>query len=151
MAALKSYMNIASQAREKSLSIHSVPIHGTNGIDSTGTVRVLQLSTLARCMRAGKRLILCWLIALLSVAIPGLHFILVPGFFIAGIIVFGITLREKFRIAGGEASCPACKTSYEIAEQAFRFPLEIICPECGQYAWVESIAETVRSTDRDLP
>ncbi len=82
--------------------------------------------------RAIKALLIFWLIALVSILIPIAHFILVPGFLIAGAIV----ASRKWRITeeGHEAAgvCPACDQQIVLdLDKNSDLPQWVHCPNCN--------------------
>ncbi|WP_455210284.1 hypothetical protein [Kaarinaea lacus] len=84
-------------------------------------------------MRALKRLGLFWLLALASLPIIGAHWVLVPGFFIAGPVAafLAYKVKEVFDKSSGE--CPECRKSIEVKmEPKEDFPKWTYCPKCNQ-------------------
>jgi hypothetical protein len=61
-----------------------------------------------RAARTAAALGACWGLALVSVFIPVAHFILVPTFFIAGIVLAVVRMREDARLLGVRGTCPRC-------------------------------------------
>jgi len=83
-------------------------------------------------IRAAKSLLGIWLVAALCVFIPIAHFILVPGFLIAGVVAASrkLKLTEEGREASGE--CPACHHPVTIGlEKSSELPQWRKCPDCG--------------------
>ena len=60
-----------------------------------------------RLRRGAKLWATLWALAALSVLIPGAHFVLVPGFFVAGPIAGWLRTRQTRGVLGGEGACPA--------------------------------------------
>jgi len=82
-------------------------------------------------MRALKSMMTFWAIAALCILIPIAHFILVPGFFIGGIMA--ASRRWKVKEEGIEAtgSCPACHNEICIKlDKNAELPQWRDCPEC---------------------
>ncbi len=73
----------------------------------------------------------CWALAAITLFIPVAHVLLVPGFFIAGIVLLGRRSREDQSFVDGHGACPACGM-----EQTFRLrgkvvlPKQTSCPGC---------------------
>ena len=73
----------------------------------------------------------CWALAAVTLFIPVAHVLLVPGFFIAGIVVLVRRFGEDRSFVDGRGACPACG-----ADQVFRLrgrfvlPKETSCPAC---------------------
>jgi len=83
-------------------------------------------------IRAAKSLLGIWLVAALCVFIPIAHFILVPGFLIAGVVAASrkLKLAEEGREASGE--CPTCHHPVTIdLEKSSELPQWRKCPDCG--------------------
>ncbi|RMH60368.1 MAG: hypothetical protein D6678_05870 [Zetaproteobacteria bacterium] len=85
-----------------------------------------------RTMRAAKALGMYWLIALLCVLIPVAHFVLVPGFLVAGVVA---AKRKKDMAEEGlhaQCVCPACGKDVRIdLEHSADIPQWRKCPECS--------------------
>jgi len=84
-------------------------------------------------IRAAKSLLGIWLVAALCILIPIAHFILVPGFLAAGVIVAARKWKvaEEGREARGE--CPACHHEVVIdLEKNSELPQWRKCPDCGK-------------------
>jgi len=84
-------------------------------------------------LRAIKTLLLFWLIAAVCVLIPIAHFLLVPGFFIVGIIK-AIKLWSKAEDGlTAEGECPVCHNQISFnLEKSVELPQWRDCPECGE-------------------
>ena len=76
--------------------------------------------------------------ALLSVPIPGWHFVGVPGFLIACVVFARRRLAQQRAFSSAAGPCPACRTdqSIEIAPDA-ALPLTVRCPGCGEFVKLE--------------
>ncbi len=85
----------------------------------------------ARISRAIAVLLMIWGGMIVSVFIPGLHLILVPLLFVAGLVGAVLIYRQKQMLLKGEAPCPACGGENSLAKQAIRFPKQIQCVKCG--------------------
>jgi len=84
-------------------------------------------------MRALKSLLGFWVIAAVCVLIPIAHFVLVPGFFIGGIVV--ASRRWKTAEEGRDAtgSCPDCGKDVCIPlDKVAELPQWHDCPECAK-------------------
>jgi hypothetical protein len=84
-------------------------------------------------IRAIKTLLLFWLIAAVCVLIPIAHFLLVPGFFIVGIMK-AIKLWNKAEDGlNAQGECPVCHKQITFnLEKSTELPLWRDCPECGE-------------------
>ncbi len=105
-----------------------------------------------RVARALAGLGACWGLALASVFIPVAHFVLVPTFAVAGVVVAALRLREDRRLVRVSGTCPRCGTEQEFgAGGRFRNDRALDCPRCHQI--LRLIAEPAsasrsRQTDR---
>lgn len=72
-----------------------------------------------------------WGLALLSVFIPVAHFILVPTFVVAGVVVAVKRAREDRRLVLLRGACPRCGSEEELKPGGrFAGGREIVCPKC---------------------
>lgn len=84
-----------------------------------------------RKVRAFKMLGLMWLLAVLSLPIVVAHFVLVPGFLIAGPIM----AYKRYKVTEAPdhvtGNCPAGKEAFNLAlEASDRLPMWSHCPQC---------------------
>jgi hypothetical protein len=84
-----------------------------------------------RLARAGKMFGIFFGVALLTVFIPILHFILPPLFLIAGTVFFWTTYMETGEVLEGEYTCPNCKHKMVIPHEAEDWPKEQRCGGCS--------------------
>jgi len=94
----------------------------------------------AECVkRAFGRLGLFWLLAIGSLPIMFVHWVLVPGFFIAGPIVAVLTYRTKKINDNAFGICPACNNDVSIKfEPKENLPKWTYCPQCNDPLHLES-------------
>jgi hypothetical protein len=85
-----------------------------------------------RLRRAGVALGLGIALALIAIPIPLVHFVLVPGALLLGVIIAGIRLGQREIIQSAEGSCPYCSTHQRLglAGRVFRLPREVFCDRC---------------------
>jgi hypothetical protein len=75
---------------------------------------------------------LFWLQALGSVPIIIAHWVLVPGFFIAGPFVAWRTYKTSFRRDHVDGDCPVCKKTIRVKLEAKdELPKWTYCPDCN--------------------
>lgn len=85
-----------------------------------------------RVNRAILLLVYCWLAAAVSVLIPILHWITVPGFFIGGVILFVQQLRSKTHVEKAIGQCPVHGAEVDIHLDHHKWPpVWVHCPECN--------------------
>lgn len=101
-----------------------------DGKTSHGEIRIQSWDKRERTIRALKTWALCWCGAVLSVILPLVHFILVPGLFVAGpLLAYWISGQESV-ILDGTASCPSCGKELRIARAKYRMPASELCTQC---------------------
>jgi hypothetical protein len=96
-----------------------------------GRATVITYDRPARWQRALKALGKWWGIALLSVFIPVAHFVLVPSFFLFGLLQFSQRLGAVEVPADAHGKCPDCgaEQPLELATQ-WRVPQLVTCRQC---------------------
>jgi len=92
---------------------------------------VRHFSQAERRARARRALLLLLLGALLSVPIPGWHFVGVPGFLAAAVVIARRRLRQELRIESLSGRCPACGAEQTLAPP--ELPASVPCAGCGEY------------------
>jgi hypothetical protein len=97
---------------------------------TAGEVRAKYYDKSERSKRALKILGLLWGIALFCIIIPLAHFILVPGFFLAGPIVAFLFYNQNDIILGGSGNCPACGKPFKVARASIHWPMNDVCSDC---------------------
>jgi hypothetical protein len=98
---------------------------------ATARVTVARHDPATRGRRALKALAMLWGLALLTVLVPIAHFVLVPGFFVAGIVVGLRKLREPATVTGVSGLCPKCgeERTFE-ADGKLTATSKVTCPVC---------------------
>lgn len=102
-----------------------------------GVVKVQRLNQEQRTKRAFKALGISFGLSIASIIVPILHFILVPGFFIAGPIFAYFLYKQKDMVMGGSGTCPGCSKPFSIARGAEVWPLEDVCGLCHEHVTIE--------------
>lgn len=116
---------------------YSVRIFSSDNKESTGTVHVQEYNPTERLMRALKLLGMFWGAAIVSICIPLAHFVLVPLFFIGGIVAFLFTYSLKNIVTGGTGTCPACQSDLTIVRMENNWPLTDVCTQCKRHVSIE--------------
>ena len=76
-------------------------------------------------------LLACWALAAVTILVPIAHFVLVPGFFVAGIVLLTMRLREGTTIVGVQGICPYCKEERSFdAQGLMKSQFTVHCPVC---------------------
>jgi hypothetical protein len=71
--------------------------------------------------------------ALLSVPIPGWHFVGVPGFLVAAILMARRRLRQEILVESVSGRCPACGVEQTLEAGLDGLPASLPCPACGEF------------------
>ena len=66
-----------------------------------------------------------------SVFVPLLHFVLVPGFAIAAFVLPVLTVRASVRVLSSEVKCPKCGEVTPIEKGRRGWPVALWCKQCG--------------------
>jgi len=87
----------------------------------------------ADCIKRGlQRLGFFWLLAGITLFIPLAHFVLVPGFLIAGPVVAYLTFKTSQVRDHSTGICPTCNENIKIAMDAKdELPKWTYCPACN--------------------
>ena len=99
--------------------------------DTTATIHFVRHDPPARMRRAVLTLLACWALAAVTILVPIAHFVLVPGFFVAGIVLLLKRLREGATVVGVQGVCPYCKEERSFSAQGLmKNELHVHCPVC---------------------
>ena len=109
-------------------------IKGNDGdTEIVGTLFTLEFDQAELTKRALTRLGLCWLAAIGSIPIIFAHWVLVPGFIIAGPIMAMTAYKTNTMPDQVNGECPVCKDSISIKlEPKDTFPKWTYCPVCNK-------------------
>ena len=85
-----------------------------------------------RVRRAGLAFAAGAALALIAIPIPLVHFVLVPGALLLGMVFAALRLNQREIIRSAEGSCPYCGTAQRLglAGRVFRLPREVFCSNC---------------------
>jgi len=99
--------------------------------DAPARVSIVRHDPGARMRRALMALAACWGLGLVSVLVPIAHFVLVPGFFVLGIVLAAARAREAASVLGAAGRCPRCDAERAfIASGRLREESKAQCPAC---------------------
>ncbi len=104
---------------------------------SEGTVKIQYFNRKQRIMQSLKIFGLCWGGAIVGVFLPIIHFVLVPSFILAGLIVPGFVYFRESLVLGGEATCPKCHAPFPIEKGSNQWPLSDLCTQCRTSILIE--------------
>jgi len=72
--------------------------------------------------------------AIVSVPVPGWHFLGVPGFLVGAVVMARKRLAQHYRLHCAEGPCPACSQRTQLQlPAAAKLPVTLACPSCGEF------------------
>jgi hypothetical protein len=83
---------------------------------------------------------LFWGLAVVSVLLPVVHFVLVPALLIAGPITALARYRRASGVLGGEGVCPECDALLTVESAADEWPFSEVCETCGAAVRIQKAA-----------
>lgn len=112
----------------------TAPLRGFGAAPASATLVVEHLSPRQRLARAATVLGLGLAAAAIAIPIPLVHFVLVPGSLLAGIILGAVRLSQREIVRSAEGPCPFCGTHQRLglAGRKFRLPRRVHCSHCGR-------------------
>lgn len=114
-----------------------VAVVGPTGSRSTGELTLQLFTPSERLLRALRAFSTWFVVAILSVFIPLAHFVLVPLFLIVSVAAGSLAHSRKQIVLGGQARCPDCGVSFNLASGAHNLPFLDICTGCSRPVRVE--------------
>lgn len=108
---------------------HIISVHYDNQ-STTGTVERRDIPAPERVLRAMRSIGICWLIGAVCILVPILHFVLVPAFFLVGLLLAYYHWSSKGEILKGEFICPTCGKPNTIGKEREQFPQYRRCTSC---------------------
>ena len=98
-----------------------------------GTAAIKTFRGAERLARAGKGMAIAWGAAAASIFIPVAHFLLVPGFALAGVVVFLRRTRTRETTDAIHGTCPDCGHEQGFhSTGVWRLPQHLTCQDCGR-------------------
>jgi hypothetical protein len=109
-----------------------VPLKGFGAAPSRAELVIESLRFKDRMRRAALAVGAGALLALIALPIPLVHFVLVPGALVLGLVAGALRLNQREIIRSAEGSCPYCGTPQRLglAGRVFRLPREVFCDKC---------------------
>jgi hypothetical protein len=109
---------------------------------TSSTIVVEHLAAGQRLARAAVALVLGVAAAAVALPIPIVHFVLVPGSLLLGLIFAGARLTQRDIVRSAEGSCPFCGALQRLglAGRKFRLPRRVHCSSCGRELDLDSLA-----------
>jgi hypothetical protein len=109
-------------------------LHGFGTSPTTATLVIERLTPGRRLGRAGVALGLGIAAAAIALPIPIVHFVLVPGSLLVGLILAVVRVSQGEIVRKAEGACPFCGTRQRLglAGRKYRLPRRVHCSSCGQ-------------------
>jgi hypothetical protein len=109
---------------------------------TNSTIVVEHLGPGQRVRRAAVALGLGVAAAAVALPIPIVHFVLVPGSLLLGLVFAGARLTQRDVVRSAEGSCPFCGTRQwlGLAGRRFRLPRRVHCSSCGRELDLDPLA-----------
>lgn len=97
----------------------------------TSELEVETLALPSRLMSGLRMLLLSWALAVAAIFVPLLHFVLVPGLFVAGPILGWLATRSTIRVKSTVITCPKCGQETAIEPRSKGWPVALRCSHCS--------------------
>ena len=119
----------------------NVPLKGFGAPASNASVQLAVLDPGDRVKRAAVVFLAFLLVAVGAIPIPLVHFVLVPGSFLAGVLLAAVRLTQREIVQSAEGACPFCGTRQRLglAGRKYRLPRRVHCSSCGQELDLEAL------------
>lgn len=99
--------------------------------------RVIDYGPRERAVRGVRTWLGLWGLAVAAVFVPLLHFVLVPGLLVGGVLMGLLRARERGTIVSVRGRCPACSVEQTTALKAPLVPaVSFRCASCGRPLWL---------------
>lgn len=98
------------------------------------TTAQLDVETFSTGQRAGRALVrlgALWVLAVGSVLIPLLHFVLVPGFALLGPVLAFFAFQPTVKVTSKSVTCPKCAQTSTVEDGATGWPVTLRCSQCS--------------------
>lgn len=104
-----------------------------------GALRVTDMSRNEKMKNGFKYLFLTFNVAALCAFIPVLHFVLVPGCLLIGMILFYQQISFNFLRLENSIPCPDCQTTLNLKKVPFNWPMKENCFSCRAQIKIEPV------------
>lgn len=102
-------------------------------------IKVTDLSRRDKIKNGAKYLFLTFMIAALGAFVPVLHFVLVPGALLIGLILFYQQINFNLLRLENSIPCPDCQTSLSLKKIPFNWPMKENCMSCRAQIKIEPV------------
>ncbi len=121
-----------------------LPVRVHYGEDKVADGQVL-LKIFSRGERVRRSLVvfsIWFVVALMAIAVPLLHFVLVPLFVFVGLVHASFRWGVISGILSGSGTCPACGAGFVIAAKPDRWPFGELCDGCSRQLVVTKLTSS---------
>ena len=118
-----------TELKNNSQTVILISSDGKRGI---AIIEILKLNKFQRILRSVWRGILLLTLSALSIAIPMLHFILVPIGLLITLVVSYSAFQVKEILVSGSGQCPSCNNNITIHQRNYKLPFSDVCEHCGR-------------------
>jgi hypothetical protein len=108
----------------------AIVLEGQGDKRSEGLAIVRVLDDRQRLSRALRQAGIAAGIAVITIFIPIIHFIVPPLALLTSIVLLVRGLNQGALIQGGGGPCPQCQQRVELEEQPLHWPVDMNCPHC---------------------
>ncbi len=117
----------------------AVSLSLTSEKPTTGTAILLDRTRVSRATRAVVTTLVLWVIGAFMFFIPLAHFVLIPAFFFAGLVMGVVRFLDDVSLISARGECPRCKVprTFEGAGR-YREGRTVHCNGCGSQIAVTS-------------
>lgn len=124
--------NVTSEERRNERNVRNVRLELASCEPTVAVAKLVERSYASRVVRGVTAWLGCWAIGAACIFIPILHFVLVPGFLVAGVVLGALRLREDVTLAEIRGACPRCKSerTYAVGGR-FTEGRTVHCDGCG--------------------
>lgn len=113
--------------------------NGNTDKSNTVSIEVTSVSSTQRRKESLKSLGIFFVLALLFIPIPGLHFVLPAVFIVVGIVKAKKSLHYNYHLNECELPCPECSASLNIKARYLEQEFIVDCTSCRNQIKVELI------------
>ncbi len=120
----------------------TIQLKSQAGDTSQAEMTFVTYSNAERKARAIKALLGFWALAVLSIPIIIAHFVLIPGFFIGGIVMSSKRWKTEKEAESVSGTCPACSNAITIKlDKKGDLPQWQYCPSCNDSLELDALPE----------
>jgi hypothetical protein len=105
-------------------------VKSSSGKETRTSFDIRALDAQEKRKNALKGLGICWLISIVTIPLPPIHWVTVPFFFFFGFYWAWRKLREGTYSEAFSFPCPGCQQTVQVAARPLAPQWEAVCPNC---------------------